>query len=67
MGMWPSGKATGFDPVIRWFKSTHPSHYSPGTVLNIYSNNPGSKTRKKRMKGIDQHDFTGNSEGQGNV
>ncbi len=23
--MSPSGKATGFDPVIRWFESSHPS------------------------------------------
>ena len=25
-GVSPSGKATGFDPVIRWFESSHPSH-----------------------------------------
>ncbi len=24
-GVSPSGKATGFDPVIRWFESSHPS------------------------------------------
>ena len=27
-GVSPSGKATGFDPVIRWFESSHPSHSS---------------------------------------
>lgn len=25
-GVWPSGKATGFGPVIRGFESYHPSH-----------------------------------------
>ena len=25
IGVSPSGKATGFDPVIRWFESSHPS------------------------------------------
>ena len=27
-GVWPSGKATGFDPVMRRFESCHPSHLS---------------------------------------
>jgi hypothetical protein len=22
IGLWPSGKATGFDPVMRWFESS---------------------------------------------
>ncbi len=25
-GVSPSGKAAGFDPAIRWFESSHPSH-----------------------------------------
>ena len=25
IGLSPSGKATGFDPVIRWFESSQPS------------------------------------------
>ena len=31
-GVSPSGKATGFDPVIRWFESSHPSQLSPPTM-----------------------------------
>ncbi len=36
--MWPSGKATGFDPVMRRFESYHPSHIkmSNGTI-DIFS------------------------------
>src|SRR5690606_35199615 len=26
-GVSPSGKAQGFDPCIRWFESSHPSHF----------------------------------------
>lgn len=25
-GVSPSGKASGFDPDMRWFESSHPSH-----------------------------------------
>ncbi len=27
IGMSPSGKATDFDSVMRWFESSHPSHF----------------------------------------
>lgn len=30
-GVSPSGKATGFDPVMRRFESCHPSHLSPAS------------------------------------
>ena len=29
-GVWPSGKATGFDPVMRRFESYHPSQLREG-------------------------------------
>ncbi len=29
IGVWPSGKATDFDSVIRWFESSYPSHLFP--------------------------------------
>ena len=31
IGLSPSGKATGFDPVMRRFESCHPSHLSPAS------------------------------------
>src|SRR5690554_6589677 len=31
IGVSPSGKATGFDPVMRRFESCHPSHLSPAS------------------------------------
>ena len=36
--MWPSGKATGFDPVMRRFESYHPSHIKMSNVtIDIFS------------------------------
>ena len=29
LGASPSGKATGFDPVMRWFESSRPSQSTP--------------------------------------
>ena len=36
-GAWPSGKATGFDPVIRRFESFRPSRTSKTVYLSISS------------------------------
>ena len=34
IGVSPSGKATVFDTVIRWFESSHPSHkFLDGLIL----------------------------------
>ena len=36
--MWPSGKATGFDPVMRRFESYHPSQINMSNgIIDIFS------------------------------
>ncbi len=37
IGVSPSGKATDFDSVIRWFKSSHPSHVGAKYALLRFS------------------------------
>ena len=37
IGVSPSGKATDFDSVIRWFKSSHPSHIGAKYALLRFS------------------------------
>ena len=41
-GVWPSGKATGFDPVMRRFESCHPSQFltilHPASPCNLILN-----------------------------
>ena len=36
-GAWPSGKATGFDPVIRRFESFRPSRTNGSSLNNLGS------------------------------
>ena len=42
IGVQPSGKALDFDSSIRWFKSSHPSHYM-GVQLSWESTCPASR------------------------
>lgn len=37
-GVSPSGKAAGFDPAIRWFESSHPSHLILLSAAHFHSN-----------------------------
>lgn len=45
-GVSPSGKATGFDPVMRRFESCHPSHLSPASSESNFDTEKGAIVSK---------------------
>ncbi len=53
-GVSPSGKATGFDPVMRRFESCHPSHLSPASSESNSDTEKGAIVSKLMI-------FTGNA------